>query len=333
MTDIYQELRNLTLRQIRTFSAVAAHGNISVAARELHLTQPAVSMQLRELEANCGLPLYERHRRGIELTAAGREFAAAASSVLDTLRSTRARLDDLRGLQTGILKLAVVSTAKYFAPSILSAFNGQYPGVTVQLAVGNREDVVRRLGDNECDLAIMGRPPAETATDGCEFAQHPLVMIASPTHPLAHRTQLPLAELARESFIIRERGSGTRAAMEALFSGRGISFVVAMEASSNETIKQAVIAGMGLSFISSHTISLECATGRLVVLDVQGLPVMRAWHVLYREGKRLSPAASAFFDYLKEHGAARIETALDTTGVPIKRQVQAKPSSSSRRRG
>lgn len=310
MTDITRNLRGATLRQLRTFRSVAALGSVSAAARELHVTQPAVSMQLKELENCCGLPLYDRVGRGIQLTEAGREMADLAATVMESLRDTQVRLDAMRGLRTGVLRLAVVSTAKYFAPAMLSYFTERYPGVAVQLSVGNREDVVRRLAGNECDLAIMGRPPSETPTEGCEFAPHPLVIIASPGHPLAREGSIALRALTTERFLIRESGSGTRAAMEALFAEHALSYRVAMEVSSNETIKQAVMAGMGVAFISAHTIALEIATRRLVTLQVDGLPVMRAWHVLQRQGRRLTPAAGAFFDYLAEHGAARISAAL-----------------------
>jgi DNA-binding transcriptional LysR family regulator len=303
-------LRDTTLRQLRTFRAVAARGNISAAARELHLTQPAVSMQLRELENSCGMALYERSGRGIQLTEAGREIAAAAATVLETLRETQERLDAMRGLRTGVLRLAVVSTAKYFAPAVLAAFRHRHPGINVQLMVGNREEVVGRLADNECDIAIMGRPPAEVRTEGCEFAPHPLVLIASPVHRLAGHKNVPFGELAKEEFLVRERGSGTRAAMEALFGEQGVIYHASMEVSSNETIKQAVIAGMGISLISAHATALELSTGRLVTLEVSGLPVMRAWHALYREGKRLSPVAAAFLAELRENGAQLISSAL-----------------------
>jgi len=307
MTDVSKTLRDVTLRQLRTFRTVAARGNISAAARELHLTQPAVSMQLRELEASCGLPLYERAGRGIALTAAGRELASAAGGVLDTLRSAQETLDSLRGLRTGVLRLAVVSTAKYFAPKILTAFAADYPTVNVQLLVGNREETIEHLASNECDLAIMGTPPTEVPTLGFEFAPHPQVIIAAPGHPLAGQSKVGLQQLAGEGFLVRERGSGTRSAMEKFFALHQFNYRTAMEAGSNETIKQGVMAGMGLGFISRHTIALELAAERLVILDIQGLPVVRAWYVLHREGKRLSPAAAEFFNYLRENGAACIK--------------------------
>lgn len=313
MADISRSLRNVTLRQLRTFRIVAHLGSLSAAARELHLTQPAVTLQLKELEASCGLSLYERVGRGIRLTEAGEELAAAAASVLDTLRATQERLDALRGLRTGLLRIAAVSTAKYFAPGILAAFDRAHPGIAVRLAVGNRATVVRRLADRECDVAIMGRPPAEPPTDGAVFADHPLVVIAPPDHHLVGRHAVPLQDLAPEAFVMRERGSGTRASMEELFTAQDLDVRTAMEADSNETIKQAVIAGMGISFISAHTIALEVATGKLAILDVQGLPLMRQWYVLYLRGRRLSPAASAFRDYVIRYGGERIHA---TLGIP-----------------
>lgn len=310
MTDISRSLRDITLRQLRTFRTVAARGNLSAAARELHLTQPAVSNQLRELEDACGLPLYERMGRGITLTAAGRELAGAAGIVMETLRGTQESIDSLRGLQTGLLRLAVVSTAKYFAPAILSRFGADYPGINMQLLVGNRQEIIERLADNDCDLAIMGTPPSEIATRAFDFAPHPQVIIAAPDHPLAGERNIGLHRLSQESFVVREPGSGTRSAMEKFFARHDFSCRVAMEASSNETIKQAVIAGMGLSFISRHTVALELAAGRLVLLDIEGLPVVRSWYALHREGKRLSPTATAFYSYLRDNGARCIADAM-----------------------
>jgi len=311
MVDISRTLRDVTLRQLRTFRTVAARGNISAAARELHLTQPAVSMQLRELENSCGLPLYERFGRGIALTPAGQELADAVNSVLDTLAGAQQSLDAMRGLRTGRLRLAVVSTAKYFAPTILAAFSELHPGIAVQMLVGNRGELIGELSENNCDLAIMGRPPAELETESLSFAPHPQVIVASPRHPLAECEHVSCSQLQNEVFLMREPGSGTRAAMEEFLGGAGISYRPGMQAGSNETIKQAVIAGMGLGFLSAHTIALELATGRLQILPVEGTPVKRDWYVMYRQGKRLSPAAAAFFEFVREQGAQCIVRALD----------------------
>ena len=302
-------MRHVTLRMLRVFAAVARQSSVTAAAKELHLTQPAVTMQVKELERNCGAPLFERLGRGIHLTEAGRELAACAANVTENLRETQERLDALRGLKKGLLKLGAVSTAKYFAPALLAAFTASHPAVTVRFAVGNRQDTIRHLADNEIDLAIMGRPPREIETVAEPFARHPLIIIAAPSHPLAGKRRVPLKKLAGERFLIREEGSGTRASMERVFAQAQLAYQASMEMSSNETIKQAVIAGMGISFISKHTVGLELRAGKLVALHVVGLPVMRDWFVIHLRAKRLSPIAAAFKQFLATSGAAIIARA------------------------
>lgn len=331
MTYDHTALRNVTLRQLRVFSVVARRLSFTAAARELHLTQPAVSMQVRELEATCGMALFEKSGRRVQLTDAGRELAACAAGVADELRQTQERLDALRGLRTGLLKLGAVSTAKYFAPGLLSAFSRAHPGITVRLSVGNREETIRQLAAGDTDLVIMGRPPREPDTDAVPFAPHPLVIIAPPSHRLAGKRRVALRRLNGESFLIREQGSGTRSAMEELFARHGIDFRAAMEVSSNETIKQAVMAGMGLSLISAHTVGLEVAAGRLVVLDVAGLPIMRRWFVIHLAGKRLSPIAVAFREFVLEQGAGIIDTAV-APQVPTRARRAPPPAAGGGRR-
>jgi DNA-binding transcriptional LysR family regulator len=304
-------MRNVTIRQMRAFAAVARNLSFTRAAQELHLTQPAVSQQLRLLEEEVGMPLFEQTGRKIRLAPAGMELLRYATQITELLREAGETLAAMRGLKRGELKLGAVSTAKYFAPTLLSAFTPAYPEVTIKFTVANREEIVRLLGANELDLVIMGRPPRELDTTAEPFARHPFVIIASLDHPLARRQRIPLKSLARESFIIREQGSGTRASMEHVFRERGVAFRASMEVSSNETIKQAVMAGMGLSFISSHTIALEAATGKLAVLDVVGLPIVRDWYVIHLRERILSPIAAAFRAYLLENGARVI---LDTLG-------------------
>jgi DNA-binding transcriptional LysR family regulator len=270
-------------------------------------------MQIRSLERAAGMPLFERIGRRTALTEAGRELLARAAGVDELLRAAREALDALRGVTAGTLKLGVVSTAKYFAPSLLADFTPIYPGVKVEFSIANRGDIVRQLAEHEIDLAIMGRPPRELATVAEPFARNPLVVIAAPDHPLAGRRRIPLERLEGEAFLIREPGSGTRAAMERWLREGGVRHRVVMEVSSNETIKQAVIAGMGVSFISIHTVGLELQTGRLMTLDVVGLPVMRDWYAMHLRAKRLSPVGEAFRGFLLERGAAIIQRA---TGVP-----------------
>ncbi len=304
-------MRNATIRQIRVFAAVARNLSFTRAAQELHLTQPAVSQQVSLLEEEVGMPLFEQVGRRIRLAPAGMELLRYATQITELLREAGETLAAMRGLKRGELKLGAVSTAKYFAPTLLSAFAPAYPEVTIKFTVANREEIVKLLSANELDLVIMGRPPREVDTTAEPFARHPFVIIASLEHPLARRRRIPLKSLARESFIIREQGSGTRASMEHVFRERGVAFRASMEVSSNETIKQAVMAGMGLSFISSHTIALEAATGKLAVLDVVGLPIVRDWYVIHLRERILSPIAAAFRTYLLENGARVI---LDTVG-------------------
>lgn len=311
MADPSKTLRNVTLRQLRVFTAVARNLSFTAAARELHLTQPAVSMQVKELEDGCGVPLFERIGRGIQLTEAGAELAQCAANVAEQLRQTQESLDAFRGLKKGLLKLGAVSTAKYFAPSVLSAFKHAYPDVAIRFAVGNREEMIRLLARNETDLLIMGRPPRELDTVAQAFAKHPLVVIAAPSHPLVRRRRIPLRKLEQENFLIREQGSGTRASMERVFKERGVRYQASMEVSSNETIKQAVIAGMGIAFLSAHTVGLELKARKLVVLDVAGLPIVRDWFVIHLKTKRLSPIATAFRGFLLEHGPRIVASAVE----------------------
>jgi len=303
-------MRNATLRQLRTFAEVARRLSFTAAAKALHLTQPAVSMQVRQLEEAAGLPLLEQLGRRVHLTDAGRELLRYAGGIADLMREAEEAMKALQGIGGGELSIAVTSTAKYFAPRLLAEFRRRHPEVRLRLAVSNREAVVRALTDNAVDLAVMGRPPRGLDTDAAAFAKHPISVIAAPDHPLAGRRRLPLEALAGETFIIRERGSGTRAAMEHVFAERAFRARETMEMSSNETIKQAVMAGMGIAFLSTHTIGLELRAGRLVLLAVSGLPVMREWYVIHRRGKRLSPAAQAFKSFLLEQGAALIERAV-----------------------
>lgn len=309
-------MRNVTLRQMRIFASVARHLSFTRAARELHLTQSAVSQQVKLLEQEAALPLFEHIGRKVRLAPAGTELLRYANQAIELVREAGESLAAMRGLRRGMLKLGAVSTAKYFAPSLLSAFTPAYPEVTIKFSVGNREEIVKQLAANEVDLVIMGRPPRELQTVAEPFAKHPLVLIAPPNHPLAARRRIRLKQVVAEALIIREEGSGTRASMEHVFRERGVPLRASMEISSNETIKQAVMAGMGISFISSHTVGLEVATGRLVVLDVVGLPIVRDWYVIHLHDKRLSPIAGAFRAFLLERGASIIHAAVADVPTP-----------------
>lgn len=295
-------IQHVSLRQLRVFEAAAALRSFSKAAETLHMTQPGVSMHIKELETYVGLPLFERVGRKLFVTEAGQELLLRAREIIRSLKDAEEAFDGLRGLRRGLINIAVVSTAKYFAPRLLAQFSREYPQLEIRLAVNNRHSVIEQLGSNEVDLAIMGRAPESLDAVAEPFAQNPHVIIAAPEHPLAGKRRIAESVVAAESFIVRERGSGTRVAMQEFFDERKLACRVSMEMASNETIKQAVMAGMGLSFISRHTIELELQTERLVTLDVRGLPVLRHWYVAHLARKRLSPTAAAFKQFVLTRG-------------------------------
>ena len=296
-------MRNATLRQLRVFAAAARHQSFGKAADELHLSPPAVSMQIRELEEQVGLPLFDRSGRQVALTVTGEYLLVYVRKVLATLKDAEDAIARFRGLETGRVSIGMVSTAKYFVPRLLAQFRQEHPAIEVKLAVGgNREQLVTLLRANEVDLAIMGRPPRELATRAEPFAVHPHAVVTAPDHPLLRIGHAPASLLANYEFIIRETGSGTRAAMEKYFADHRLQPRVAMEMTSNETIKQAVMAGMGVSFLSLHTIGLERRAGLLAVPDIEGLPVLKRWYVVNNLSKTLSPAAEAFRYFILEEG-------------------------------
>jgi DNA-binding transcriptional LysR family regulator len=299
-------MRGATLKQLRAFAAVARHLSFTKAADELHLTPPAVTMLVKQLEQEVGLPLFDRGARSVALTMTGEYLLVYTRRILATLKDADDAMARLRGAESGTVSIGMVSTAKYFLPRLLARFRIEHRGVQMQLAVGNREQLVRQLQDNEVDLAVMGRPPRELDTRAEPFAAHPHGIVASKEHPLAQRREIPPAQLGGEEFIVREPGSGTRAAMEFFFHEHRLTPPLVMEMSSNETIKQAVIANMGLAFLSLHTCGLEIETGNLVVLDVVGLPLLRRWHIVNVRGKPLAPAAEALRYFVLEHGEAHI---------------------------
>ncbi len=289
---------HLTLRQLRVFESVARQLNFSRAAEELHLSQPAVSMQIRQLEENVGLPLFEQMGKRIFLTDAGRELFHYSRAIARQLSDLEEALNQMKGLESGSLKVSVVSTANYFLPPLLANFCRMHPGIKVSLSVGNRETVLRQLSDNETDIAVIGKPPEGVDLAAEPFLPNPLVVVASPEHELARKKHIPLKALETETFLLREPGSGTRGAMERFFAQHKVKLNMGNEMSSTEAIKQAVQARMGLAVVSLYTVELELETGRLKVLDVQGFPITRQWYTVHRAGKRLSTAADAFRSFL-----------------------------------
>jgi len=285
---------NVTFRQLKVFEAVARHLSFTQAAQELHLTQPAVSMQIKQLEEEVGLPLFEQLGKKVFLTRAGEEMYHYSRSIAHELAEAEEVLEQLKGVKRGHLVLAVASTANYFATRILAAFAKQFPDVTFSLDVTNRAALLQQLERNESDLVIMGRPPADMHLIMETFMENPLVVVAPPNHPLVSVAQVQLNDLRDEPFLFREKGSGTRIAMERFFKEHGVTLKTGMEMASNEAIKQAVEAGLGLGIVSIHTLELELETKRLAVLNVREFPILRHWYLVHREGKRLSPVAAEF---------------------------------------
>ena len=308
-------MRGVTIRQLQIFSTAASRLSFARAAEQLHLTQAAVSLQIKQLEDLAGLALFERRGRGVALTDAGEHMLRYALRILDALRDADAAISALKGLRGGRIALGAVSTAKYFAPALIARFRDRHPAVRVALSVNNREVIVRDLERNAIDLAIMGTPPQRFETQSVPFADNPLVLIAAPGHPRARERSIPLEALAGERFLVREQGSGTRSSMERFFGERGFTPRIDSVMNSNETIKQAVMAGMGVAFISCHAIGLELGTGRLVVLDVQGLPLVRRWYVVQRAGRFVSPATAAFVQFVVDNGPALLAEAVPADAV------------------
>lgn len=285
---------NVTFRQLRLLEAVARNGGFTRAAEELHLTQPAVSTQIRQLEDEVGLPLFEQMGRKIFLTEAGKEIYAFSRALGEQFRNIEATLDDMKGVKRGSLSLGVTSTGKYFAPYLLAEFVRHHPGTQIQLEVTNRAELIGQLQENIPDMAIMGTPPAGLDLTSQAFMQNPLVIIARPDHPLTRVGRISLERLAEENFILRERGSGTRNAVERFFEARQVKLNTSMEMSRNEAIKHAVMAGLGLGIVSMHTLEFELALDRVSILSVEGFPIMKEWYLVHRSTKRLSPMAQAF---------------------------------------
>lgn len=301
---------HVTLRQLQVFEAVARLESFSRAAEALFLTQPAVSMQVKQLEEAAGLPLIEQAGKRIRPTEAGERVAQLARRIAGEMRQTAEALAAMKGVEAGSVAIAVVSTAIYFAPHVLASFAKRHPGVRVRMVEANREHVLQLLAENEVDLACMGEVPDGSGLEAAYFADHPLGVVAPPDHPLAVQRAIAPADLAGQVFVMREAGSGTRRAMERYFSEYGVQVRSGMEVTSNETAKQAVMAGLGLGFLSLHTVGFELSTDRLRVLDVRDLPVRRRWNLAWRQDKRLAPAAQAFRQFVVEQGAGLLLEAI-----------------------
>ena len=298
-SNIHRYLRHGTLPQLCMFEASARLGSFSRAAEELHLAQPTASVQMKKLTDTVGLPLFEQVGKRIYLTEAGRTLHASCKQVFRALAELEQTLAGMRGLDSGQLRLAVSTAAKYFAPRMLAEFLRLHPGIEVSLQIHNREALERRLAANEDDLYIFADPPESDEYVRQRILPNPLVVFARADHPLARAKNIPLAQLASEPFLMRERGSGTRQAAEAIFVGQGLKPRVSMELATNEAIRQAILAGFGVSILSRYTLGLDTEQSQLICLDVEGFPLERHWHFVYPTGKQLSTAAQAFTDLVR----------------------------------
>jgi DNA-binding transcriptional LysR family regulator len=303
-----QLARHITLRQLQIFGAMVRHSSFRKAADELFLTQPTVSIQIKKLGEAIGLPLFEQIGKRIHLTPSGKALYGACREISDSLANLEMQIADLKGLKQGQLKLAVVTTAKYFAPRVLGLFCQRYPGIDISLKVTNRERLLERMGQNIDDLYIMGRPPQSPTMIFQPFLPNLLVIVASRNHPLVGATNIPLPRIAQERFVMREQGSGTRMALEQLFQQNELTLNVRMELGSNEAIKQAVASGLGIAILSRHTLAIEEVTGQIAIfeqvtiLDVQGFPIPWHWCIGYPTGKQLSVVARTFLEYIQDEG-------------------------------
>lgn len=315
-------MKHATLRQLKVFEAVARLLSFSRAAEELHLTQPAVSTQVRKLEEHAGNALFEQFGKKIYLTPAGTELLQISRAIIQQFEAAENAMLQFNGVSGGKLNVGVISAGDYFFPRLLVEFASRHRGVTLNFTVHNREGLMTHIAENLTDLAIMVRPPTDLDTVNQPFAPHPYVIVAAPNHPLVGVPRIPLDRLMREPFVVREKASDTWHSMEEGFGGDLSGINIAMEIRSTETIKQAVIAGMGVSFVSAHTISQETRAGSLRVLDVQGFPLMLNWYVVHRRAKRLPPVAQAFKDFLLADGPTLISQI-----VPFESASQGAPPS------
>ncbi|GAB1537946.1 LysR family transcriptional regulator [Scytonema sp. NUACC21] len=288
-------MNQATLHQLKVFEAAARHGSFTRAAEELFLTQPTVSMQIKQLTKSVGLPLFEQVGKRLYLTEAGRQLFATCRQIFETISQFEMTVADLKGLKQGQLRLAVITTAKYFIPRLLGPFCQLYPGIDIALQVTNHEGILERMSSNMDDLYIMSQVPEHLDVNYQAFLENPLVVLAPLNHPLAHEKNIPIHRLADEPFIMREPGSGTRRAVQKLFDEQGVAVKVKLELGSNEAIKHAIAGGLGISVLSRHTL---IENTDLTVLDVEHFPIQRNWYMVYPAGKQLSIVARTYFEYL-----------------------------------
>ena len=294
--------RRLTLHQLSILTVLARHQNMTKAAAELHMTTPALSIQIKQMSETIGMPLHEQIGKRLYLTEAGKCVELAARDVLERLEGLSTELAEMQGLEKGVLKLSIITTAKYFVPRLLGDFCRSHPGIEVALEVLNRDQCLARLNQNLDDLYIMGQPPDNLDVVAEPFTDNPLVVVAPKGHPLEKKKNIPPGDLAEESFIMREQGSGTRLTTEQFFASHKVQLKTRMTLGSNEAVKQAVAGGLGLAVLSQHALTLDHSSGAFTILDVKGFPIMRHWYAIYPKGKHVSTVTQKYLQYLKSEG-------------------------------
>jgi LysR family transcriptional regulator, low CO2-responsive transcriptional regulator len=311
-------MRQSTLHQLKVFETVARLSSITRAAEELSLTQPTVSMQVKQLAKNIGTPLFEQVGKKLYLTAAGQELSSTCQEIFEQLSQFEMKVADLQGMKRGRLRLATITTTKYFIPRALAPFCKLYPGIDIALEITNHERILSRMGDNLDDLYILSQVPEGQDVNASVFLVNPLVVMAPKNHPLAGQKNIPIAALQGEAFVMREAGSGTRKAVEQLLEEHDVSVRVRLELGSNEAIKQAIACGLGLSVLSRHTFGPESIALGLTILDVQHFPIDRHWYIVYPNGKQLSIVADTFRQFLHDESNKLVGSIfeLSPSGLP-----------------
>jgi DNA-binding transcriptional LysR family regulator len=323
-------VKNATLRQLKTFVTVARRLSFSRAAEELYLSQPAVSEQIKQLEVHLGVPLFEKLGKKVFLTPAGEEMLRHSHEIIDRFRRAEEAMERFREPLSPRLRVGMITAGSYLFPHLLAAFMQRFGSVELDVAVQNRQELLQRVDDNVTDIVVMVGVPGGPLIGSTSFAPHPFVIVAAPDHPLAGRRRIPLAALAQERFLVREKGSDTWHSMKEHFIGRISKLRAPLEIRSTEAIKQGVIAGLGVSFLSAYTIGVEVQARKLVVLDVEGFPIVDSWQVVHRADKQLAPAALAFKQFLLEEGARQIARLADVAAwseavPPVARRARREP--------
>jgi DNA-binding transcriptional LysR family regulator len=311
-------LRSVTFRQLQVFEKVAKTGNFTTAAEELYLTQPTVSLQMKKLSEDLGVTLFEQVGRKVYLTEIGQALLRACENIFNDIAEFKETIDNIKGIKGGNLKLAGVTTTEYFAPLILGIFYQRYPDITVALKIVDRDTLFRRLDENQDDIYIVDQLPEQSDITAISFVLNPLVVVASPLHPLANKNNITIEDLSNDNFLLREQGSGTRYSLENFLKKTGVEIKSSMELGSNEALKRAVISGLGISVLSEHAIIDECANGSLTMLNVKGFPIQEHWHVIYPNGKKLSLLAEEFLKFALNEGKQYIEASITGIGAKLR---------------